>query len=232
MTLDWQRPWLAPLRAMAAGLPTEGSVAERLNALCAAPPRFVPANTLPPGEAYEAFIARSGTVPTRDNLHDLFNGLIWRQQPALKRRLNALQAAHIAAQGVQPTRGPLRDALTLFDEHGALWADAPPPLAQALAARDWHALFVTHRALWRETRFEIFGHALLEQLAVAPRKALTAHVLLGDPLAWPAERWAAKPFLPLPVLGIPGWWPANEETAFYADAAVFRPARLKASAAP
>ena len=232
MTPNWQRPWLAPLRAMAAGLPMGGSVADRLNALGAAPPRFVPANALPPCDAYEAFIARSGTVPTRDNLHDLFNGLIWRQQPALKRRLNALQAAHIAAHGVQPTRGPLRDGLTLFDEHGALWLDAPPLLAQALAARDWQALFVTHRALWRQTRFEIFGHALLEQLASAPRKALTAHVLLGDPLAWSADQWAAKPFLPLPVLGIPGWWPANEDPAFYADSQVFRPTRLKAGSAP
>ena len=29
--------------------------------------------------------------------------------------------------------------------------------------------------------------------------------------------------LPLPVLGIPGWWPANENPGFYADTAVFRP---------
>ena len=35
----------------------------------------------------------------------------------------------------------------------------------------------------------------------------------------------AKPFLPLPVLGVPGWWPANENPGFYDDADVFRPAR-------
>ena len=230
--VDWQRPWFAPLRGIAARLPANVPVADALSALGDMQPRFVPANALPPGDAYEAFVARSGTVPTRDNLHDLFNGLIWRQQPALKRRLNALQAAHIAAQGVQPTRGPLRDALTLFDEHGALWADAPPPLAQALVARDWHALFITHRALWRDTRFVVFGHALLEQLACAPRKALTAHVALGDPLAWSAGQWAAKPFLPLPVLGIPGWWAANEDPAFYVDSQVFRPPRLKPAGTP
>jgi hypothetical protein len=33
---------------------------------------------------------------------------------------------------------------------------------------------------------------------------------------------AAKPFLPLPVLGVPGWWAANEDAAFYRDEAVFR----------
>jgi hypothetical protein len=30
---------------------------------------------------------------------------------------------------------------------------------------------------------------------------------------------------PLPVLGVPGWWPANEAPGFYDDAAVFRPTR-------
>ncbi len=41
---------------------------------------------------------------------------------------------------------------------------------------------------------------------------------------------AAKPFTPLPVLGVPGWWPANDATGFYDDAAVFRPAPAKARA--
>ena len=220
MIPDWRQAWFAPLREVAAAAPAD------------LPVRFVSADELPAGVAYEAFIARTHSVPTRDNLHDSFNRLVWCRHPALKLRLNTLQAAQITAHGVGPTRGAPRDALTLFDENGALWPDAPPLLAQALATRDWQALFVTHRALWRETRFEVFGHALLEQLALAPRKALTAHVALGDPLTWQAEEWAKKPFLPLPVLGIPGWWPANEDPAFYADATVFRPPRLKPAAAP
>ena len=32
---------------------------------------------------------------------------------------------------------------------------------------------------------------------------------------------------PLPVLGIPGWWPANEQASFYEDTQVFRPRRKK-----
>ena len=40
------------------------------------------------------------------------------------------------------------------------------------------------------------------------------------------QPWAAKPFTPLPVLGVPGWWPANEAPGFYADAQVFRPLRV------
>lgn len=229
---DWSRPWLAPLRSRGERMATDSPVATALSELAGGTVSFVDAAALPAGEAYEAFIARTGSVPTRDNPHDLFNGLMWLHRPDLKRRLNQLQAAEIAARGIGPTRGALRDALTLFDEHGGVWPDPPAPLAQALAARDWTALFVTQRALWVGAGFEVFGHALLEQLAVAPRKGLTAFVALGDPLAWSAERWAAKPFLPLPVLGIPGWWPGNDDPAFYADSKVFRARRLNATNAP
>ena len=238
------RPWLAHLRpalddalaAWQAGLPVARalSCATAATASAAGPPRFVPQADLPEGEAYEAFIHRSASIPTRDNRHDFFNGLVWLAQPALKQRLNALQAAEISRTGVGQQRGPLRDALTLFDENGALLA-APAVLLHALQARDWPALFITHRTRWAEARLTIIGHALLEKLATAPRKALTAHVLVGnvlagdaplaDVLTMSAADWAAKPFLPLPVLGVPGWWPANEAPAFYRDAAVFRPPR-------
>ncbi|MNV85284.1 hypothetical protein D3C71_1792260 [compost metagenome] len=51
-----------------------------------------------------------------------------------------------------------------------------------------------------------------------------------DADAWLAQQmepghWAGKPFTPLPVLGVPGWWPANEDPQFYADPQVFRPPR-------
>jgi hypothetical protein len=43
----------------------------------------------------------------------------------------------------------------------------------------------------------------------------------------------SKPWLPLPVLGVPGWWNSNEEIGFYDDAAVFRrPAHTLKSASP
>jgi len=45
------------------------------------------------------------------------------------------------------------------------------------------------------------------------------------------EKLAQKPFLPTPVLGIPGWWPENQNPAFYADAQVFRPLKLNATVA-
>jgi hypothetical protein len=243
LVLDWSAPWFAPVAcagravqgAQAAGL----ALPDALNAAAPGPLRAVPQAALPDGVTYEAFIADSASVPTRENLHDLFNGLIWHRFPLAKRQLNRLQAAAITAQGVGAVRGPLRDAITLFDENAAL-LQAPPALWDALRSRDWQRLFVGERALWSQARLVLFGHALLEKL-VAPYKSITAHVLaapvplsLGDDLvAWDAwlavqldtTALARKPFTPLPVLGVPGWWPANEAPGFYDDAQVFRPPR-------
>ncbi len=192
--------------------------------------RFVEHSALPSAEPYEAFIARTACVPTRENLHDLFNGLMWLSYPQVKRRLNALQAEQISLHGTSGPRGVLRDALTLFDENAAV-LHAPAELIAALRSRDWNALFLTHRSLWRSANLAIFGHALLEKL-MQPRKAITAHVWLIDELtdrdlalSLTPARLSAKMFLPLPVLGVPGWWPANEEPSFYDDREVFRPPR-------
>jgi hypothetical protein len=247
--VDWQQPWLAPWRDEAATveslLAAGASVADVLNALHrqsasgTAPvpwmPDFVPQAALPADQAYEKFIFDTRQVPTRDNLHDLFNGLCWLRFPETKRCLNALQAAQIAQAGVQPLRGAVRDALTVFDENAALLS-APQPLWEALQARQWQRLFVELRPLWRQARLVLFGHALLEKLT-NPRKSITAHVYRG-PAPAPAgemhalDHWAAgalrqadlraKIFLPLPVLGVPGWWAQNEVLSFYDDSLVFR----------
>ncbi len=177
-------------------------------------------------------------MPTRANLHDFFNGLAWLRHAALKRRLNELQAAQLAGAPAGSTRGAVRDALTLLDENAALLL-APPLLADALRERDWQALFVTHRAAWGDARLELFGHALLEKL-VRPRAAITAHVWIvppdvGDMSGWLAgaltpARLADRPFMPMPVLGTPGWWAPNEAADFYRDASVFRPAQKQTAA--
>jgi hypothetical protein len=237
--IDWSQPWFAPWRA--AGAPVAAAVAagaaqhDALNA--ARPPlRFVPQAALPDGTAYEQFIFDTGTCPVRPGAHDFFNGLVWLQLPRTKCRLNELQAQAIAAGGIGGRRGPVRDAITVLDENGAL-LQAPEPLWAALLARDWRRLFVELRPLWRLARLLVVGHALLEKLA-APRKDLTAHVWrvpCPDVAFAAADGWlaaqctpqalAAKPFAPLPVLGIPGWWPANENFSFYDDSVVFRPPR-------
>ncbi len=200
--------------------------------------KFVPQSALPDNQAYEDFIFKTAQVPTRDGLHDFFNGLCWQRFPKAKRRLNQLQAAEIEAQGIRHTRGPVRDALTLFDENVVLM-HAPDAVWDALQARDWLTLFVDLRPQWQEVHLVLFGHALLEKL-VTPYKSITAHVYRvandvnphddGAIDAWLAQdlqpaKLATKPFEPLPVLGVPGWWPANAERAYYEDTQVFRPKR-------
>ncbi len=237
--IDWSAPWLAPWQAqgqaVAAHVLAGQSCANALNAHRApeAPVRFAPQHALPTGEAYEAFIFRSRQVPTREGLHDFFNGLCWLHFPHTKTRLNALQAEQIARSGVQSVRGPARDGITVFDENAA-FLQAPDALWLALVAKDWTRLFITLRPLWAQAQLVLFGHALLEKL-VQPRKGMTAHVYRAHPSAsglaamdaWmahdlSADKLAAKPFAHLPVLGVPGWWAANGDPGFYDDLSVFR----------
>ena len=195
------------------------------------------------GLGFEVYCTVKLSLPTRDNLHDYFNGLMWLQFPRAKRRLNLLQAGELARLGgVGAQRGPLRDALTLFDENVALFR-GPEVLWQALAHKRWQELFVQERALWAACDILLFGHALLEQL-VQPFKSITAHVYrvpeqlpaVGSPdwqAAW--DDWLAqdlgesalvpKPYVHLPVLGVPGWWQDNADADFYDDVTVFRPLR-------
>jgi hypothetical protein len=242
-SIDWSAPWLAPYAALGrsiAGKVAAGhSSAEALNTALApgaTPVRFVPQSDLPAGLAYESYIFNSNCCPTREGLHDFFNGLAWLQFPLTKRRLNHLHVAQIAQTGIQPVRGPARDGLTVFDENAA-FLQCPDALWDALAVKDWSRLFGPLRPLWEQSQLVLFGHALLEKL-VYPRKPITAHVYraqaatysISDLDAWmaanlSAERLASKPFAHLPVLGVPGWWPGNDDAAFYADASVFRPLR-------
>ncbi|MDH1333307.1 MULTISPECIES: DUF3025 domain-containing protein [Comamonas] len=249
--IDWQAPWLAPLQALGRQVHDRvlggAGVARALQEVAAAQGllpgwQFVDQLQLPAGQAYEAFIHSRRSIPTRDNLHDFFNGLIWLHWPLLKQRLNALQAVEIARQGVGAQRGRLRDSITVLDENGGLLL-APQALCDALRDKRWQELFVARRALWEQARFLPIGHALLEKL-VQPRKAITAHVICVPLEQAPrlaslaeADGWldhqlrtqscnlASKPYLPIPILGIPDWCLQNQNFSFYDDSLVFRAPR-------
>lgn len=259
--IDWTMPWFAPFaergmrwqRAASAGY---AALLAAMNADAEAtrqrtgrgrPLAFIAQDDLPEGAAYEAHIASTGGVPTRYNLHDFFNASMWFAFPRIKAALNARQSSAIDALGVGPTRGGVRDALTLFDENALLFASADPALSHALRSFDWPTLLVSQRAAWgARCEARCFGHALLEKL-MTPFKACTGHAWIVDVpsayFAWPAaardawldetvggallgtEALTSRLFAPLPVLGIPGWWPANDASDFYGDAAVFRAGR-------
>ncbi len=192
---------------------------------------------------YESGIRDSGVVPTREgNWHDLLNALTWLAFPQTKAALNAVQSIALAG-GKAVTRGPISDAATLFDESGLVLAGPDPALAELLAARHWREAFVERRADWRGVRAYLLGHAVLEKL-LAPWPGITAKCLFVSADALDSEvppnqaldRSIAKiwrdgavrrpaDLFPVPVLGIPGWWPANESADFYHDRRVFRPPR-------
>ncbi|VVD75054.1 DUF3025 domain-containing protein [Pandoraea terrigena] len=255
--INWLAPWFDAVAERGRGALAGADWREALSAQAAAAGqvsgrgralRFVAPADLPADTAYEAYIAATGGVPTRANLHDFFNALIWLTYPRGKAALNARQADAIAADGVQATRGAARDAATLFDENAVLFVCSDPTLGEALRAFDWHTLCVARRADWgRACEVQPFGHALLEKL-VAPYPSVTSHAWIMDaphayfgwtPLArraWLDARIAptlasgpltTRAFAPLPVLGIPGWWPANDDPAYYLDSSVFRPGRRR-----
>ncbi len=190
---------------------------------------------------YEAGILATGIVPTRErNWHDLLNALAWLAFPQTKATLNALHCRHLAPGA---PRGPASDAATLFDESGLVLVGGDANLAGLLAARRWREAFVDARADWSQIRAYLVGHAVLEKL-LRPWPGITAKCLFitapqppdeGSPPTWLdaaiAEVWRSggitRPadLFPMPVLGIPGWWPDNESAAFYDDTEIFRPAR-------
>jgi len=262
--IDWSQPWLKPLRVLGQRLSEAGDWRLALNTLAqergirnyqGLPISFVAQAELPAATAYEAFIGSSGKVPTRDNLHDFLNALIWLSFPAIKARLNALQAAELAKAGTlsgsSKPRGAARDAATIFDENAALLLvpdnAAGHALVAALRQHQWQQVFIEQGHMFaKDAEVWLFGHALLEKL-VQPYKAITAHTLvLSVPdsyfaLADEARRgWIDRQvaadlaqqdaligrLTPLPVLGVPGW-SRDQDQAFYADAAVFRPKRSK-----
>ena len=152
---------------------------------------FVSQDALPEGEGYEHFIATTGNIPTRDNLHDLFNGSIWLTFPTTKALLNHHHMIEISkqttkqinGQGIDESRGRVRDTITVFDENGAALVTADTSIGEALIDFDWQASLVTPRNSWdhpcnsrdnAQAAVYIFGHALLEQL-IQPRKPLCAH---------------------------------------------------------
>jgi hypothetical protein len=263
LQIDWSRRWYDSVRPAYEALGLDGaeftSAFNRHAALLALrnhldlPITFVPQESLPEGTAYEEFISATGNVPTRDNLHDFFNGLVWQTFPLIKRELNALQAAQIAAAGsVTKARGPARDAATIFDENAALLivraSSDGRALVDELRAHCWDAALFEKRAMFGpDAQVWLFGHALMEKL-VSPRKAITAHTRIvfapdayfeldtAAQRAWidstvaqvlRDEGLSTASFTPLPVLGVPGWWP-EQDLDFYLDTSVFRPKRAPA----
>lgn len=240
-------PLFAPLGAIAAALdgpdwPTHAALQPRnpIRSGGGKPLRFVEHGPKAScfAEQYEPRIYLSGEVPTRSqNWHDFFNALAWLAFPRAKAAINAAHYQAALTQEPGSNRHPARHKLTLFDESGVAVACTDPRLAELLRNHRWRELFVERRQEVRQAMaFYVFGHSLYEK-GLAPYVGLTGHGLIlatdGIPTgaeldALLAERLAEPAglaFTPVPLLGIPDWWPANENPAFYDNLGYFRPRR-------
>ncbi|MDH4394674.1 MAG: DUF3025 domain-containing protein [Limnobacter sp.] len=191
---------------------------------------------------YERHVAGGG-IPTRDQFHDWFNGLVWLTYPRTKLAINHLHVNDGFTEHFKQ-RSPLRDAITLWDESGAVLLTSDPSLESALREHDWQHVFIGLRAQWGENILPFcFGHGLLDAMR-NPHKGLCAKVkvvqadqaLLDkvlNPLAISSvldgvflsivqQLRSPRDLNPLPVMGVPGWFEENRAPGFYDDEAVFR----------
>ena len=207
--------------------------------------RFVPSAELDDDDSYEQRIFTSGKVSTRpDNWHDLFNALVWMRFPRIKIVMNKLHHQKFSDKN-QGTRGTQRDALTLLDECGVIVFSQHRSPLEALLQRNWSDAFQNTKSK-QYVHHVLCGHAMLEKY-MSPYKSMTAKALLvrvsADLMALPREELLVeldtrladlmlageildKPayLTPLPLAGIPGWWPGQQQNdEFYADQLVFRP---------
>lgn len=204
-------------------------------------------------EKYEARIHLAGELPLRpQSWHDCFNALVWLAFPLAKAALNARHYAALEAQQAagRANRGPVQDALTLFDEGGIVVAHCDDELARRVRSFRWKELFWTQRArLSARMRFVVFGHALCEK-ALRPFPGITGRAIMleADPqtvtgpleallpaldseiaarLSDPRRLLATRELDVLPVLGVPGWCADNERESFYDNQDYFRPGRRR-----
>ena len=138
-----------------------------------------------------------------------------------------------------------RDVLTLFDEGGIIVVSADETLLNHIRDFEWRKLFVERRsAASSNMMFYLAGHSVLEKM-LDPFVGVTAKALLlnvdenffsqshatqiaeidSRVSAWlmnEASLASTRNLHPLPILGIPGWFAANESPSFYDDAHYFR----------
>jgi len=215
--------------------------------------RFVPSTQLA-DDAYEHRIYTTGQVSTRpDNWHDLFNAMVWMRFPKIKIAMNTLHF-HAYSQQTKNSRGPLRDALTLFDECGVIVFSNKLKILEDLAQRRWLDAFQAD-SFRTDVQLSIIGHAMLEKY-LSPYKSMTAKALFvhmdSHSIRLPRQeilsridreiarqmsggKLLTKPacLSPIPLAGIPDWWPDDRQNdEFYADLQVFRPPPANLETAP
>lgn len=188
-------------------------------------------------DGYEQRIFLKGEVQTRENSwHDFFNALVWHQFPHTKKAINQWQyQLQLSRQGTKQ-RTSAENMLTLFDENGCIVLSRNADLLDLIRQHRWHELFWRQReSVERDLKVIVFGHGIFEK-SLTPYVGLTAKCLLfiekdSTPIDFVVDDFLNQrgadlrttDLFPLPLLGVPGWWPDNNDENFYANAKYFRP---------
>lgn len=194
---------------------------------------------------YESRIYLKGQLQTRlENWHDFFNAMCWLQFPRIKSMLNALhyECSHSRQPGTN--RGPLENAITLFDECGAIIVADDNSFIDSIRNHEWSSLFLENKEVFgRHVQCYVFGHALFEK-SLKPYVGMTAHSILlkhsseffkknySEQLIeldrMVSDHWLNRLIIntsglqPFPLLGIPGWWNKIQDENFYSNIGYFR----------
>ena len=201
---------------------------------------------------YAPRIHQRGELQTRrENWHDMFQLLSWLMFPDTKAAINAAHLdparRRLAQDDERGRRSPLENMLSLFDEGGAVILSSDAELLALIRDFRWKELFWQRRGeLAHKLACIPFGHALYEK-GLAPYVGMTAHTVLmqapadffaqatTEQLCWLDAKLAplfdagvltqAQDLQPFPILGMPGWDPANNQAAYYDNSDYFRPGR-------
>ncbi len=205
------------------------------------------------GEHYVPRIFYDGEIQTRRrNWHDLFQLLSWFIFPRTKAVINATHIpfaqARIEGGGEVGRRSPVENTLSLFDEGGVVILSSDETLLQLIRDFRWKELFWERRdELADKLHCVTFGHAMYEK-GLKPYIGMTANAILLpveagyfklpllERLAHIDARLAdifergeqyrqPRDLQPFPILGLPGWDPANGAESYYDNTDYFRPGR-------
>lgn len=204
-------------------------------------------------EHYAPRIYFTGEIQTRtENWHDFFQFLTWFIFPKTKAVINAIHIPaakqRLCGEAEPGRRSAIENMLSLFDEGGAVVVSSDKSLLQLIRDFRWKTLLWERRnELAAKLQCITFGHALYEK-ALTPYVGMTANCILlpvdddffakemTEQLAWLdaqlAQMFATgktltqpKDLTPLPILGLPGLDPDNQQETYYDNVEYFRPAR-------
>ncbi len=217
------------------------------------PLKFVPQGSKPvhAEDHYEARIYLKGEIQTRaNNWHDFFQVLIWSIFPKTKSTLNDLHYSESQLTNKMPNtnRGPLENAIALFDECGSIIISCKEELLTLIREFQWKILFHEKKLLVEEhLRCFVFGHAMYEK-AITPYIGMTSPAILllvdstffTEPLSKQLQFvdnsvtelfnsrkviQSPKDLHPFPLLGMPGWYEGQQNENFYDNTNYFRTGR-------